>query len=255
MMVRARVVSGGTEEDQAMSVILSFAIFCAAAAQNNAARAVKSADTPLEGASAPARTGRDLERAAHAALRRWAQPARNDLQVAGREYLSLYKDLQHDTAMAKSARQELLGKFRFRLAALAQKLRKQAAAGRTGKGGTGKGDSPHLCEAPSGPFRQMGTVPFSTPDSVDPGSKGAPLGQQGGPAGGGSGGAGGIGPGAARDAGAELADLIESTISPSTWGRNGGLGDIYYWRPGMALVVAAPQGVHEDVGRLVDQMH
>ena len=24
-----------------------------------------------------------------------------------------------------------------------------------------KGDSPHLCEAPSGPFRQMGTVPFS----------------------------------------------------------------------------------------------
>ncbi len=25
----------------------------------------------------------------------------------------------------------------------------------------GKGDSPHLCEAPSGPFQQMGTVPFS----------------------------------------------------------------------------------------------
>jgi acyl-[acyl-carrier-protein]-phospholipid O-acyltransferase/long-chain-fatty-acid--[acyl-carrier-protein] ligase len=25
----------------------------------------------------------------------------------------------------------------------------------------GKGDSPHLCAAPSGPFRQMGTVPFS----------------------------------------------------------------------------------------------
>ena len=29
-----------------------------------------------------------------------------------------------------------------------------------------KGDSPHLCEAPSGPFRQMGTVPFS--DIVGP---------------------------------------------------------------------------------------
>jgi signal transduction histidine kinase len=25
----------------------------------------------------------------------------------------------------------------------------------------GKGDSPHLCGAPEGPFRQMGTVPFS----------------------------------------------------------------------------------------------
>ena len=30
-----------------------------------------------------------------------------------------------------------------------------------------KGDSPHLCEAPFGPFRQMGTVPFfPSPDSV-----------------------------------------------------------------------------------------
>jgi len=32
----------------------------------------------------------------------------------------------------------------------------------------GKGDSPHLCEAPSGPFRQMGTVPFSAENSSDP---------------------------------------------------------------------------------------
>lgn len=31
----------------------------------------------------------------------------------------------------------------------------------------GKGDSPHLCEAPSGPFRQMGTVPFSTGGKAD----------------------------------------------------------------------------------------
>jgi L-lactate dehydrogenase complex protein LldG len=31
-----------------------------------------------------------------------------------------------------------------------------------------KGDSPHLCEAPGGPFRQMGTVPFfpGTPQSM-----------------------------------------------------------------------------------------
>ena len=31
--------------------------------------------------------------------------------------------------------------------------------------GVGKGDSPHLCEAPEGPFRQMGTVPFSPPET------------------------------------------------------------------------------------------
>ncbi len=31
----------------------------------------------------------------------------------------------------------------------------------------GKGDSPHLCEAPFGPFRQMGTVPFSPGVELD----------------------------------------------------------------------------------------
>jgi ABC-type antimicrobial peptide transport system permease subunit len=35
--------------------------------------------------------------------------------------------------------------------------------------GREKGDSPHLCEAPSGPFRQMGTVPFfPSPDRAAP---------------------------------------------------------------------------------------
>jgi exodeoxyribonuclease VII large subunit len=32
--------------------------------------------------------------------------------------------------------------------------------------GAEKGDSPHLCEAPFGPFRQMGTVPFFRPDCL-----------------------------------------------------------------------------------------
>jgi Ni,Fe-hydrogenase III large subunit len=31
----------------------------------------------------------------------------------------------------------------------------------------GKGDSPHLCAAPGGPFRQMGTVPFSSCGATD----------------------------------------------------------------------------------------
>jgi eukaryotic-like serine/threonine-protein kinase len=40
---------------------------------------------------------------------------------------------------------------------VALKILSPALVGR----GLGKGDSPHLCEAPEGPFRQMGTVPFS----------------------------------------------------------------------------------------------
>jgi ABC-2 type transport system ATP-binding protein len=34
--------------------------------------------------------------------------------------------------------------------------------------GPEKGDSPHLCEAPEGPFRQMGTVPFFRPEEEAP---------------------------------------------------------------------------------------
>jgi hypothetical protein len=224
-----------------MSVIFSLAIFCAAATQGDAAPPVKSADTAAKKPTASTRTGRELEQAAHAALRRWAQTAKKDLQPAGREYLALYKDLQRDTVLAKSIRQELLGKLRFRLAAVAKKLQIQIAADRR----TADKRQPADRDAP--------------PDSINPGPQGAPLGQQAGPAGGGVAGGGIAGSGAvggrARDAGEDLVDLIESTISPSTWARNGGPGDIYYWRPGLALVVAAPQGVHEDVGNLVGQVH
>jgi phosphoribosylformylglycinamidine synthase subunit PurSL len=43
---------------------------------------------------------------------------------------------------------------------------------------SGKGDSPHLCEAPEGPFRQKGTVPFSAePISIPPSLLISALGQ------------------------------------------------------------------------------
>jgi hypothetical protein len=223
-----------------MSAILSFALLFAAASQSDATPPVKSCESPKGDSPisvgtkiGTVPTGRELEQAAHAALRRWAQPAKKDVEPAARQYLALYNDLGRDTVLAKSTRQELMGKLRFRLAALAKKLRKQAAAERAtaAKGKTA-----------------------DQPDSIDAGKKGV-LAQQAGPPAGAPGGRPATGGRPARDAGEELADLIESTISPSTWARNGGQGDIYYWRPGMALVILAPQGVHEDVGRLVGQMH
>ena len=44
--------------------------------------------------------------------------------------------------------------------------------------GLGKGDRSNLCEAPSGPSRQIGPVPFSAPQNIGrdvlaPGSKGS----------------------------------------------------------------------------------
>ena len=71
-----------------MSVILSLAIFCATAAQaiprkSADSATAKSASTAAKRAPAPARVGQELEKAAHTALRRWAQSASKDLQPAG----------------------------------------------------------------------------------------------------------------------------------------------------------------------------
>ena len=49
----------------------------------------------------------------------------------------------------------------------------------------------------------------------------------------------------------QLIELIQRTISPNSWDVNGGLSTIRYWRPGMALVVRAPQQVHEDLSPLL----
>lgn len=56
------------------------------------------------------------------------------------------------------------------------------------------------------------------------------------------------------DFGPMLVALIQDTISPPSWDVNGGSSTIQYWRPGMALVVRAPQGVHEQIGPVMGQL-
>lgn len=54
------------------------------------------------------------------------------------------------------------------------------------------------------------------------------------------------------DYGEELVDLIERTIAPDTWDTNGGPGSIVYWPQMKVLVVRATEGVHGDLGGLLD---
>ena len=61
-------------------------------------------------------------------------------------------------------------------------------------------------------------------------------------------------PAGPADFGRDLVALIQATISPSSWDVNGGHSSIRYWRPGMALVVRAPQGVHSQVSPLLGQL-
>lgn len=57
------------------------------------------------------------------------------------------------------------------------------------------------------------------------------------------------------DYGPDLVDLIERTVSPGTWESQGGLGRIYYWRNGRALVVSQTQEAHEAMADLIGQLH
>lgn len=57
-----------------------------------------------------------------------------------------------------------------------------------------------------------------------------------------------------QDYGPLLVELIQRTISPASWDVNGGASTIQYWRPGMALVVRAPQGLHEQVSPVLGQL-
>jgi hypothetical protein len=103
-----------------------------------------------------------------------------------------------------------------------------------------KKDAPPALRAPETPVlaQQLAGPGVAAP---------APGGQ---PAGAGAGaGAGGI-----IDYGPELVELIQATISPSTWDINGGNGSIVYFAPLRVLVVSAPGEVHGQVGDVLGQL-
>jgi hypothetical protein len=209
-----------------MSVLLVVLVLTAPPAQPAGAAA---AATPQPSAE-KVLTGRELRQAIFEALRRWARPAQQDLQPAGRELLALYRQLQRDTQMSRAMREELRLKLRYRLADISGQLsarlpRDQRQAARA---------QPASVAVPAEaalPLAQIGA------GAQGPGAGGAP-------------GAGQPPP----DNGQELVDLIQTVISPSSWDTLGGPGTIYYWRPGMAIVVRQTDEIHAELGGMIEQL-
>jgi hypothetical protein len=56
------------------------------------------------------------------------------------------------------------------------------------------------------------------------------------------------------DYGPELVALIQQTISPATWDINGGNGAVVYFSPRRAIVVSAPEKVHDKVDDVLGQL-
>ena len=192
--------------------------------------------TPTSPAAAEApqaapRCGRELDEAAHAALRRWARASDKDAKAAAREFIVLYKELQQDTRLARSQRDSLRTTIRGRLLMLAQQIAKR--------------DSQGAEKAASA----------SGPKSVRVDKNTAVLGQMGG---GGQqalgGGGGGMGQAANDDVGEDLVSLIQQTVAPKTWEANGGPGTISYWRTQRVIVAHTTEEVHEQIADLLDQL-
>jgi hypothetical protein len=53
---------------------------------------------------------------------------------------------------------------------------------------------------------------------------------------------------------AQLVDLIQRTVAPSSWDVNGGPGTIYYFRPSRALVVRQTDEVHGQLSDALQQI-
>ena len=208
-------------------------------------------------AKRPALKGRDLAEATRDALQRWAGAEGDQVEPAARELLRLYRDLRADTELAVSQRTPLRRKIAGRLDRLAQLLRN-----------SGNVSSPerasHLLrdnEFDAGEFdagRPLAQQGFGGRGFGQAGAGGGGFGQAGFGMGGRGFGQAPVGQPQAGfgndDHGEDLADLIQTTIRPDTWERNGGPGAIYYWRNHRALIIRQRQDVHEEIGGLLDQL-
>ena len=200
----------------------------------------------------PPRTGTELRDAVRSALRRWARADSKQAEPAARELLVLYGELQADDQLARSQRLELRTKLRSRLFKLSGQITKRVAIEKR----LAKNRPPKSVDAAvlgNGVLAQVGG--FGRAGGIAmPGFAGAGFGRPGmggGMMGGGP--FGGSGP-YGFDHGPQLVDLIQQTISPQTWDVNGGLGTIYYWRPGRAMVIRQTGEVHRQIGGLLEQM-
>ncbi len=183
------------------------------------------------------RTGRELLAAVREALPRLARPKDDQLEACVEELLFLHEELREDDAMAISHRSRYRTMVESRLEQVSVQLKKRIARNkRLAKRKPPAQIRPHE-EAKEHLAQQAGGAARPAPPLVGNGPVG-PRGRQ----------------QPNDDYGQHLVELIQKTIAPSTWDVNGGLGTVYYWRPGRALVVRQTGEVHEQTGAVLGQL-
>jgi hypothetical protein len=183
------------------------------------------------------RTGRELLAAVREALPRLARPKDDQLEASVEELLFVHEELREDEAMAISQRTYYRTMVESRLEQLSVQLKKRIARNKRLAEREPPAQIRGQNEAADRLAQRGGGAARPAPPLVGKGPTGRRGRQQ-----------------PSDDYGQHLVDLIQKTIAPSTWDVNGGLGTIYYWRPGRALVVRQTEEVHDRMGGVLDQL-
>ncbi len=169
------------------------------------------------------------------ALRRWVSVSPEESVRAAENLLALYAQIAQDASVPPREKRALLRRLEIRLGRLKDQLRQKLrpSSGR---------DSDHN---PSWEGQVETSEDKGLKDSrlsaspVDGEGYGGMAASFGGP----------VGP---PDYAAALIELIEQVVKPQSWAVNGGMGQIFYWRPGHALVIRQTDEVHREVAQLLD---
>ncbi|HID78423.1 MAG TPA: hypothetical protein EYP56_20830, partial [Planctomycetaceae bacterium] len=107
-----------------MSAVLA-ALLAVAAAESQEAREAELLPKGVQVIHSPdaaPRTGYELRDAIRRALKRWARPDDQEAQEAAKEFVALYIELERDTKLARSQREKLKARLRYRLLALRDQI-------------------------------------------------------------------------------------------------------------------------------------
>jgi hypothetical protein len=219
------------------------------AAENAGERPLPAVPSSAVQTSVKRREATDLSDAAKSALRAsHAAKSAKERDGAARELIQVFVELQSDRSLANGTRHNLQQQLRHRLLAIETGLRSaiNSADSRRKNGDSAKdhsdvNDKPQpnapatiaIKDRPPVLAQQM--APPAAPGVAPP----PRVNNQ---------------PNAGQppdDYGPELLELIQRVIRPASWDVNGGASSGYYFQPLHALVISAPDEMHEEIGGVV----
>jgi hypothetical protein len=202
----------------------------AVAATSALAREGTGGSQSLGSAAEAARSPQQLRRAVHDAMRREAMTQGADHDTALRQLIALYDALQVDSSLPPDEALRMRATVRSRLVRAGEAIERQLArdakaAAKIKKLPTGEQGvlAQQRANRPPRPGR-VGAQP--SPPQTSPNSQGAQ----------------------------QLVELIQKTVAPSSWDRNGGLGTIMYFEPRQVLVIRQTGDVHDRVGQALQNL-